>query len=213
MPGWRGYVVRAVRQGSVGGWMGACRRISVGGGASPIAGLRVCRAGSETRLRLRQTGIKTLAWLDRNPLTLAEDAGLPLPLDGATSNRVETTALGTTDQDARIQANLSRAEGQKMAAVMLRRDWHRLLVKWIMQLRQGEAWTFAARFTDPEARPVETLRTQCQVPNVAPEWHAEAMRLMPQVTLDNAPFNLLHEGEVATITVSPTAFDYELETH
>ncbi|MDR3708071.1 MAG: hypothetical protein P4L33_07205 [Capsulimonadaceae bacterium] len=150
-------------------------------------------------LHLSQSGVETAGWINGQQLSFQRDASAaatPLPLGSST-----TETVSTTDQGNRIHVRPAHPEGPVYARVPLNPGWNRLLVKLIMQNRDGEAFFFRARLTTHTGAPATSLRTS-QVNTSEPSaLHDEANRVQPIITTD-APFNLVYSGHPLRLRVS-----------
>lgn len=159
-------------------------------GGAAYAALYVHSASAQTVwLQTVQSGTKTLAWLNGNPVALAKDTVVPTAFASLNSVSVE--------------------KGQQ-AALMLNAGWNRLLLKYVMAHGSGEVFSFATRFSDASLNPATGLRCQMWDPTLdqADEallaLHAEANRLILKVNT-NAPSNLPRPGDALTLTIDSQA--------
>ena len=130
---------------------------------------------TETLLHLQQSGIKTAAWLDGQPVKLTADPK-------------STTALS------------DRSEAPQVAALTLAQGWHSLLVKLVMQHEQGQRFYFAGLFTTPAGQALDSIKTQLTDPAADLALNKIAARLRPLIFVD-APANLPHPGDPLKLKV------------
>jgi hypothetical protein len=151
---------------------------------------------TQARLRLRQSGTRTDGWLDGRPLAFADDPSPPAEHSGT--------------------AGFPKgAEPPRQAALDLSPGWHSLLVKLVMRHDQGQRFAFAARFTDPAGRPLNSITTSASDPDADLGLNAIAGKLRPLIHAD-APANLPHPDDPlrlrADIRWHPLAEEQTLNT-
>ncbi|MGJ0483565.1 MAG: hypothetical protein ACR65R_03395 [Methylomicrobium sp.] len=144
-------------------------------------------------LHLKQSGIQSRGWLDGVPFEFKDD---PNPPSGFSSSveKIKTLLHGLTTEGLVATALSDRPEAPQAAALNLTPGWHSLLVKLVMQHDQGQRFYFAARFTDQEGKPLESIKTGLSDPTADPALNRIAARLRPLVFVD-APANLPHPGD------------------
>jgi hypothetical protein len=154
---------------------------------------------TEALLHLKQSGIKTAAWLDGQPVKLADD---PKPPAGFSSSVEQFKALlhGLTTEGLVATALSDRPEAPQVAALNLSQGWHSLLIKLVMQHDQGQRFYFAGLFTDPAGQPLNSIKTQLTDPRADLALNGIASRLRPLIFVD-APANLPHPGDPLKLRV------------
>ena len=130
---------------------------------------------TETLVHLQQSGIKTAAWLDGQPVKLTADPKPPTVLS-------------------------DRAEAPQVAALNLAQGWHSLLVKLVMQHEQGQRFYFTGLFTNPAGQALASIKTQLTDPTADLGLNKIAARLRPLIFAD-APANLPHPGDSLKLKV------------
>ncbi len=150
---------------------------------------------TEALLHLKQSGIRTLVWLDGQPMNLADDPNLQSP-----GEQVKSLLYGLTTEVLVVTALSDRPEAPQFATLNLSPGWHSLLVKLVMQHDQGQRFYFSGLFTDPTGRRLDTIKTQLTDPTVDPALNKIAARLRPLVFVD-APANLPHPGDSLKLRV------------
>jgi hypothetical protein len=154
---------------------------------------------TEALLHLQQSGIKTAAWLDGEPVKLADD---PKPPAGFSSygEKVKTLLHGLTTEGLVATALSDRPEAPQVAALNLSQGWHSLLVKLVMQHDQGQRFYFAGLFTNPVGQALNSIKTQLTDPDADLALNKIAARLRPLIFVD-APANLPHPGDPIKLRV------------
>jgi hypothetical protein len=154
---------------------------------------------TEALLHLQQSGIKTAAWLDGQPVKLADD---PKPPAGFSSygEKVKTLLHGLTTEGLVATALSDRPEAPQLATLNLSKGWHSLLVKLVMQHDQGQRFYFAGLFTNPAGQALDSIKTQLTDPDADLALNKIAARLRPLVFVD-APANLPHPGDPIKLRV------------
>jgi hypothetical protein len=148
-------------------------------------------------LKLRQSGIRTAGWLDGQPLAFADDPNPPADFP-APGEPAKNALQGLTTEGLAVTALPERAEPSQMANLTLEPGWHSLLVKLAMQHDKGESFFFAARFTDANGQPIDSIKSQVADPTADLALNAIAAKLRPLVYAD-APANLPRPGEPLTL--------------
>lgn len=148
-------------------------------------------------LKLRQSGIRTAGWLDGKPLTFIDDPNPPadFPVPGEPA---QNALQGLTTEGLAVTALPERTESPKMANLTLEPGWHSLQIKLAMQHDKGQSFFFAARFTDANGHPIDSIKTQVADPTADLALNAIAAKLRPLVYAD-APANLPRPGEPLTL--------------
>ncbi|AMK76064.1 MULTISPECIES: hypothetical protein [Methylomonas] len=152
------------------------------------------------QLHLRQSGIKTAAWLDGQALILADDAQLPAGFKPSQEAQSQALLHGLTTEGLLATANAERPQVPQVAALNLAPGWHSLLVKLVMQHDQGQRFYFSGLFTDVGGKPLDGLHTQTADPNADLALNKIAAKLRPVIS-NTAPANLPHPGEPIKISV------------
>ncbi|MEX0777671.1 MAG: hypothetical protein WD042_18350 [Phycisphaeraceae bacterium] len=144
-------------------------------------------------LHLQQSGIKTVGWLDGVPVAFEADAQPPsdFPKPGDRGQKL----LEGFNTEGNVQVAVAeKAEPAQAAKLQLSPGWHRLTIKLTMQHDRGETFFMAARFTDAEGGPINSITTQVSDPQADLAAHAHAARLRPLIYVD-APANLPYPGD------------------
>ncbi|WP_374089809.1 hypothetical protein [Methylomicrobium lacus] len=154
---------------------------------------------TQALLHLKQSGIRTTAWLDGQPFAFSDD---PNPPAGFSSSmeKMKTLLHGLTTEGLVATALSDRPEAPRVATLKLSPGWHSLLVKLVMQHDQGQRFYFAAQFTDTSGRPLDSIKTQLTDPSADPALNRIAARLRPLIFVD-APANLPHPGDPIKLKV------------
>jgi len=154
---------------------------------------------TEALLHLQQSGIKTAAWLDGQPVKLADD---PKPPAGFSSSveQFKTLLHGLTTEGLVATALSDRPEAPQIGTLNLSKGWHSLLVKLVMQHDQGQRFYFAGLFTNPAGQALDSIKTQLTDPDANLALNKIAARLRPLVFVD-APANLPHPGDPIKLRV------------
>ena len=155
---------------------------------------------TQTLLHLRQSGIKTAAWLDGQPKTLADDPRPPAGFSTSVGMQAKTLLHGLTGEGLVATALSERPEAAQLAALNLTPGWHSLLIKWVMQHDQGQRFYFSGLFTDSAGRPSTAIKTQTSDPDADLALQRVAAKLRPLVFVD-APANLPHPGDTVKLQV------------
>ncbi|MGZ8184105.1 MAG: hypothetical protein ACXWT1_19340 [Methylobacter sp.] len=154
----------------------------------------------QTLLHLKQSGIKTAAWLDGQPVKLAGDPNSPAGFSTSPGEQLKTLLKGLTTEGLVATALSDKPEAPQLATLNLSQGWHSLLVKLVMQHGQGQRFYFAGQFTDPTGHPVDSIKTQLTDPDADLALNAIAAKLRPLIFVD-APANLPHPGEPVKLRV------------
>jgi hypothetical protein len=154
---------------------------------------------TEAILHLQQSGIKTAAWLDGQPVKLVTD---PKPSVGFSSYEEKAKSLlhGLTTEGLVATALSDRPEAPKIAALTLAQGWHSLLVKLVMQHEQGQRFYFTGLFTNPAGQALDSIKTQLTDPTADLALNKIAARLRPLIFVE-APANLPHPGDPLKLKV------------
>lgn len=153
---------------------------------------------TQTLLHLRQSGIKTAAWLDGQPLTLVDDPRPPSGFSPSVAMQAKALLHGLTNEGLVATALAERPEPAQQAALNLAPGWHSLLIKWVMQHDQGQRFYFAGLFTDSAGRPLTGIKTQTSDPDADLALQRIAAKLRPLIFVD-APANLPHPGDTVKL--------------
>jgi hypothetical protein len=148
---------------------------------------------TQALLHLKQSGIKTSGWLDGLPFEFTDGPNPPAGFSSSVE-KIKTLLHGLTTEGLVATALSDRPEAPQTAALNLSPGWHSLLVKLVMQHDAGQRFYFAARFTDSEGRPLDSLKTQLTDPSADLALNRIAAQLRPLVFVD-APANLPHPGD------------------
>jgi hypothetical protein len=148
---------------------------------------------TQVLLHLNHTGIKSAAWLDGQPIKLAND---PKPPNGyaLTAGNIKTLLHGLTTEGLVATAKPDQAELPQLAVLDLSPGWHNLLLKLVMQHDQGQRFYFTGLFTDPVGKPLKSIKTQLTDPSVDLGLNKIAAILRPSIFV-NALANLPHPGD------------------
>jgi hypothetical protein len=154
---------------------------------------------TQALLHLNHTGIKSAAWLDGQPIRLAND---PKPPNGYAliAGNIKTLLHGLTTEGLVTTAKPDQAESPQLAVLDLSPGWHNLLLKLVMQHDQGQRFYFTGLFTDPSDKPLESIKTQLTDPLVELSLNKIAAKLRPLIFVD-APANLPHPGDPIKLRV------------
>ncbi len=126
-------------------------------------------------LQVAQSGVSTAGWLDGEPLQFTADGTKSA---AAKRDANAAKAVGRTDQGNTFEVKIEGKEGPVAAPLSLRPGWHRLLLKLVMQHKDGETFQFSSRFTDTSGTPLQALGSVVDpAANLAA--HAAAQRLVP----------------------------------
>ena len=154
---------------------------------------------TQALLHLKQSGIRTVVWLDGQPMNLAAD---PNPPAGFSSpgEPIKKLLHGLTTEGLSVTALSDRPEAPQLTALNLTQGWHSLLVKLVMQHDKNQRFYFSGLFTDTTGKPLESLQTQLTDPTADLALNKVAVRLRPLVFVD-APANLPHPGDSLKLRV------------
>lgn len=151
-------------------------------------------------LHLRQSGIKTAAWLDGHFVSLVDDPKPPAGLVASTLQQAKNLLQGLTTEGLVATAIAEKPESPQLAALRLSPGWHSLLIKLSMQHGQGQRFYFSGTFSDDSGKPLAGVNTQLTDPGVDLALNKIAARLRPLVFVD-APANLPHVGDSLKLRV------------
>lgn len=162
---------------------------------------------TDCTLRLAHTGGWMEGWLDGQALAFGKDAAPPADFAQLQTfqSRAGETAVGVTDQGAKIQVQLGQSIAPQTAPLSLKAGRHRLLLKLVTGQPGGRVFAFGARLADADGNPPAGIQARISDPDCALDVQAEARRLSSRVTVD-APANLPHEGDSLKLK-----FDLRLE--
>ncbi|MDO9235601.1 MAG: hypothetical protein Q7U28_06140, partial [Aquabacterium sp.] len=155
---------------------------------------------TQALLHLKQSGIKTLIWLDGQPFNLADDPNPPSGFSSSPGEQVKKRLKGLTTEGLPVTALPDRSEAPQLATLNLSQGWHSLLVKLVMQHDKNQRFYFAGLFTDPANQPLDSIKTQLTDPTADLALNRIAARLRPLVFAD-APANLPHPGDALKLRV------------
>ena len=155
---------------------------------------------TQALLHLKQSGIKTAAWLDGQPVNLADDPNPPAGFSTTTGEQLKTLLKGLTTEGLVATALSDKPEVPQLATLELPQGWHSLLVKLVMQHDQGRRFYFAGQFSDPVGKPLDVIKTQLSDPDADLALNSIATKLRPLIFTD-APANLPHPGEPLKLRV------------
>ncbi|WP_019867095.1 hypothetical protein [Methylovulum miyakonense] len=155
---------------------------------------------TQALLHLKQSGIKTAAWLDGQPVKLAGDPKPPAGFSASTGEQLKTLLKGLTTEGLVATALPDRSEAPQLATLELSQGWHSLLVKLVMQHGEGQRFYFAGKFTDLDGKPLDAIKTQLSDPGADLALNNIAAKLRPLVFVD-APANLPHPGDALKLRV------------
>ena len=154
---------------------------------------------TQALLHLKQSGIKTAAWLDGQPVDLADDPKSPAGFSSSGA-QFKTLLHGLTTEGLVATALSDHPEAPQVAALNLSQGWHSLLIKLVMQHDQGQRFYFASLFTDPSGQPLDSIKTQLTDPSVDLTLNGIAAKLRPLIFVE-APVNLPHPGDPLKLRV------------
>jgi len=155
---------------------------------------------TQALLHLKQSGIGTFGWLDGQPFKLADDPNPPSGFSSSPGEQVKKLLKGLTTEGLVATALSARPEAPQLAALNLSPGWHSLLVKLVMQHDQGQRFYFAGLFTDPDGKPLDSIKTQLTDPDADLALNGIAAKLRPLVFVDT-PANLPHPGDSLKLRV------------
>jgi len=150
-------------------------------------------------LHLKQSGIKSAAWLDGRSFALTNDPNPPAGFSSS-GEQLKTLLKGLTTEGLVATALPDRTEAPQAATLNLSQGWHSLLIKLVMQHDQGQRFYFAGLFTDPAGRPLDTIKSQLTDPGADLALNGIAAKLRPLIYID-APANLPHPGDPLKLRV------------
>jgi hypothetical protein len=144
-------------------------------------------------LHLRQSGVRSAAWLDGKPVELRGDENPPaeFPKPG---DRPEQPMEGLTTEGLLVTAMPEKVEPPRAITLDLAPGWHSLHIKFVMQQKKGESFFFAGKFTADQNDALAAVETQTSDPTADLALHAEAAKMRPLIFVD-ATANLLKPGE------------------
>jgi hypothetical protein len=142
-------------------------------------------------LQVTQSGIRTTGWLDGEALAFAGTA--VTPADAGEPPAAGEQAVGRTDQGNSFSVAVTGREGPVAAHLKLVPGWHRVLLKFVMQHKEGETFQFSARFVDQAGNPLPAIGTVVD-PGTELSRHAVARRLVPYLYV-NDPVSLPRPGD------------------
>ena len=154
---------------------------------------------TQALLHLKQSGIRSAAWLDGQPLKLADDSNPPAG-SSFSVEQLKTLLHGVTTEGLVATALSDRPEASQLATIKLSQGWHSLLVKLVMQHDQGQRFYFSGLFTDPSGQPLDSIKTQLTDPGADLALNGIAAKLRPLIFVD-APANLPHPGDPLKLRV------------
>ncbi|MFA6291843.1 MAG: hypothetical protein WC637_08695 [Victivallales bacterium] len=154
-------------------------------------------AETDAVLQVTQSGIRTEGWIDGRQLEFSSDK---VARNKADKQSGETgKSVGRTDQGNILEVKIDGKEGSVAAPLRLSPGWHRLMLKLIMQHKEGETFQFTARLTDKSGKPISATGSIVD-PDTAPALHAAAQRLVPYIYV-NSPISLPYAGEPLKMNV------------
>lgn len=148
-------------------------------------------------LHLLQSGIQTVGWLDGKSISVEPDSAVPAEFPRRAASGA-TTKTGLTTEGLVVTAVAEKAETPRVIKLELKPGWHRLTLKFTMQHEAGEAFFFAAKFTDAHGKALQGITTSTADPQTNLTLHEHASRLRPRFYI-SAPGNLPHSGEPITL--------------
>ncbi|MGZ8226227.1 MAG: hypothetical protein ACXWT3_06250 [Methylococcaceae bacterium] len=154
---------------------------------------------TQALLHLKQSGVKTAGWLDGKPFKFAGDPKPPSRFSPV-SESVKSLLKGLTTEGLAVTALPERPEAPQVATLNLSQGWHSLLIKMVMQHDQGQRFSFAGQFTDPDGHPLDSIKTQLSDPSADLALNAIAAKLRPLIYVDS-PANLPHPGDPLKLRV------------
>ncbi|WP_026602169.1 hypothetical protein [Methylomonas sp. 11b] len=155
---------------------------------------------TQTLLHLRHSGIKSLGWLDGQPVTFSDDPTPPAGFANSIGTRANALLHGLTTEGLPATASAERTQSPQVAMLNLTPGWHSLLLKLVMQHEQGQRFYFSGLFTDPAERSLSGLKTQIADPDVDLALQRIAAKLRSIMFVD-APANLPHPGDSMRLKV------------
>lgn len=149
---------------------------------------------TEALLHLKQSGIKTMGWLDGQAFKVADDPSPPAGFSSSAGEQIKKLLHGLTTEGLVATALQDRTETPQLATLNLSKGWHSLLVKMVMQHDQNQRFYFTGLFTDPAGKPLDSIKTQLTDPDADLALNNVASKLRPLIFTD-APANLPHPGD------------------
>ena len=143
---------------------------------------------TQALLHLKQSGIKTTAWLDGQPLALTDDTNPPAG-HSSSVDKIKTLLHGFTTEGLMATALSEHPESPQLATLSLSPGWHNLLIKLVMQHDQGQRFYFAGLFTDEAGKPLDSVKTQTTDPSADLALNRIAAKLRPLIFVET-PANL-----------------------
>jgi hypothetical protein len=153
---------------------------------------------TQALVHLKQSGIRTDAWLDGEAIALTDDPNPPIGYSSV--DKIKTLLHGLTTEGLVATALSDRPQAPQVATLALSPGWHNLFIKLVMQHDQGQRFYFSGLFTDLSGKPLDSIKTQLSDPSADIALNKIAAKLRP-LMYTSAPANLPHPGDPLKLRV------------